>query len=239
MWCGECILQNPETKHGHVIPMCAIITPWKKTTSFLPLYGYLSGRRLINMNISYTMFLCPSQTRRSKPEIRQTALLATRSAACLWNKVWLAYSREFKVLEAMLTAIDIIARCESGCQPPRVDRGIGNSFTAKADSCRTLPNLLIFSSHAFLSRFSAFSIPSRTRAGERGWQNVISNISEPPWLPNALISGRSLWRPNGRGSKEVVPHAMKRVWETSRTGFQRFETCLEPEPNRAEVFFST
>ena len=143
------------------------------------------------MNIRYTTFLCPSQIRRSKPEIRQTALLATRSAACLLNKVWLTYSRDFKVLEAMMIAIDLIARCESGCQPPRVDRGMGNSLTAVADSCRTLLNLLIFSSHAILNRFSAFSIPSRTRAGERGWQNVRSNISESPWLPNALISGRS------------------------------------------------
>ena len=30
----------------------------------------------------------------------------------------------------MLTAIDLIARCESGCRPPRVDRGMRNSFTA-------------------------------------------------------------------------------------------------------------
>ena len=41
------------------------------------------GRRLMNMNIRCTTFLCPSQVRGSKPEIRQTALLATRSAACL------------------------------------------------------------------------------------------------------------------------------------------------------------
>ena len=41
------------------------------------------GRRLININIRYTTFLCPSQIRRSKPEITQTALLATKSAACL------------------------------------------------------------------------------------------------------------------------------------------------------------
>ena len=117
------------------------------------------------MNIRCTAFLCPSQIWRSKPEIRQTALLAARSAAGLWNKVWLAYSREFKVLEALLTAIDLIARCESGCQPPRVDRGMCNSCTSIADSCRTLPNPLIFSSKAFLSRFSASSIPSRIRAG--------------------------------------------------------------------------
>ena len=145
------------------------------------------------MNIHYKTFLCPSQIRRSKPEMRQTALLATRSSACLRNNACLTYSRDFKVLEAMLTAIDLIARCESGCQLPMVDRGMGNSFAAVAHSCRTLPpHLLIFSSHAFLSRVSPFSIPSLTRAGERGWQNVISNISEPPWLPNALISGRSL-----------------------------------------------
>ena len=140
------------------------------------------------MNICYTTFLCPSQIRRSKPEIRQTALLATRSVACLRNNLWRAYSREFTFLEAVLTAIHLIARCESGCQPPRVGRGMGNSFAVVADSCTTLPHLFIFSSYAFLSRFSAFPIPSRTRAGERGWQNVISNISEP------------LRRPNGRGS---------------------------------------
>ena len=93
-----------------------------------------------------------------------------------------------------------LAQCEPGCQPPRVDRGMGNSFTAVADSCRTLPNLLILSSHVFLSRFGAFSIPSRTPAGDRRWQSVISNISEPWWLPNALIPGRSLRRANGRGS---------------------------------------
>ena len=179
---------NVSSKQIHV-HISATATRWCKSSK----RGFYCRRRLINMNIRCTTFLCPSQIWSSKPEIRQTALLATRSAACLWNKVWLAYSREFKVLEAMLTAIDLIALCESGCRPPRVDRGMGNSFTAVADSCRNLPNILIFSFRAFLSRFSAFSIPSRTRAGERGWQNVISNILEPLWLPNALISGRSLW----------------------------------------------
>ena len=91
----------------------------------------------------------------------------------------------------MLTAIDLIARCESGCKPLGVDRGVGKRFTAVADSWRTRLNILISSSHAFLRRFITFFRPSRTRAGERGWQNVISSISQTPWLPIALISGRS------------------------------------------------
>ena len=64
------------------------------------------------MNIRCTTFLCPSQIRRSKPEIRQTALLATRSATCLWDNFLPPYSRESKVLEAILTPVDFIARCE-------------------------------------------------------------------------------------------------------------------------------
>ena len=157
-------------------------------------------RRRSRQKIRYKTFPCPSKVHKSGPEMRQTSLMPTRSAAVLWNKVSLSYSREFKVLEAMLTAIDLIARCESGCHPPRIDKCKGNSLTAAADSFRTLPNLPIFSSHVFWSRSIAFSIPSRTRAGERGLQNAISNISEPPWLPNALISGCSLWCPNGRDS---------------------------------------
>ena len=41
------------------------------------------------------------------------------------------YPREFEVLEAVLTAIDLIAQCESGCQPPRVDRGMGTRCNLK------------------------------------------------------------------------------------------------------------
>ena len=44
---------------------------------------YFFTRRLINMNVRYTTFLCPSQIQRSKPEIRKTALSATRGGACL------------------------------------------------------------------------------------------------------------------------------------------------------------
>ena len=122
------------------------------------------------------------------------------AAVVLSNKAWPTYSREFKVLGAILIAIDLIARCESGYQSPGVDWCMGNSFTNAIDSCRNLPNLFIFLSHAVWTRFIALSTPSRTRGRERGWQNLISNMSEPLWLPNALISGRSLLRPNGRGS---------------------------------------
>ena len=41
---------------------------------------------------------------------------------------------ELKVLEAMLTATVLIPRCASGCQLPRVEIGIGNSFAAVAEA---------------------------------------------------------------------------------------------------------
>ena len=113
-------------------------------------------------------------------------------------------------MKIFCTAFLCPSRCESWRQPPCVYRGMGNSFKAAADSCRTLRNLLIFSSYACLSTFRSFSIPSRTRAGERGSQNVVSNISEPSWLPNVLISGRSLWRPNKpRICSRRMPHMAK------------------------------
>ena len=46
-------------------------------------HGVYSGRRLINMNMRCKTFLCPSQIRKSKKGIGQTALLATRSATSL------------------------------------------------------------------------------------------------------------------------------------------------------------
>ena len=67
----------------------------------------------------------------------------------------------------MLTAIDLIARCESGCQPPRVDRGMVNS------------------------------------------SGLMQNSTKSPY-PNALISGRSLRRPEGRGSTTGCPAALIR-----------------------------
>ena len=45
---------------------------------------YYCKRRLINMNIRCTTFLGPSQIRSSKPDMRQTELLATRHAACIY-----------------------------------------------------------------------------------------------------------------------------------------------------------
>ena len=127
------------------------------------LYGR-PARLSFHSNYS-TYYILPK--RKKLRIVYNTALLAARSAACLWNKVWQAYSGERKVLEAMLTAIDLIARCESGCRPLRVDRGMGTNNIAVSDSCRTLPNILIFPCDVFWSRFSAFSIPSRTRAEER------------------------------------------------------------------------
>ena len=50
-----------------------------KPVSAKDIYGTI----LVNMNMRYTTFLCPSQIQRSKPEMRHTALLPTRGAACL------------------------------------------------------------------------------------------------------------------------------------------------------------
>ena len=96
-----------------------------KFVSIVAVTGSCSSRNIAlsetrDTNIRYKTSLCPSQIRGSRNKIRQTALLAIRSAACPLNKVWQAYSRERKDLEAMLTAVDLIARCESGFQPPRV-----------------------------------------------------------------------------------------------------------------------
>ena len=104
-----------------------------------------------------------------------------------------------------------IARCASGCHPPMVEIGIGNSFGAGAEAWRTLQNLLIFSSHAFFSRVNGFSNPSRIRAGESWWQMVISNISAPPWLPNELVSGRSLCEPKRPRFEYWMPRRLLEV----------------------------
>ena len=94
---------------------------------------------------------------------------------------------------------------------------MGNSFAAVAAAWRTLRSLLIFSSHAFFSRVNRFYNPSRIRAGESGWRMVISNISEPPWLPNTLMSGRSLSCPHGRRSSTGCLAAYLRSACKSRT----------------------
>ena len=63
----------------------------------------------------------------SNPEVeagdKTDGIIGYKKCRVSLKQVWLAYSREFKVLDAMLTVIDLIARYESGCQPPRVDRG--------------------------------------------------------------------------------------------------------------------
>ena len=119
------LIDNAEPRNRNIFTMTKVFANINKQNILTMMklvvhFGRFYGRRFINMSIRYTLFACPSQHRRSKPEIIQAALLATRRAAYLWNKVWLAYSREFKVLEAMLTATDLIAWCESGCRPPRL-----------------------------------------------------------------------------------------------------------------------
>ena len=119
--------------------------------------------------------------------MRQTAVLATRSAACLWNKVLLGYSREY-----------------------RVEMGIGNSFTAVAEAWGTLQNLLMFSSHAFFSEFNGFSNPSRIRAGESGWFHQTYRI-----LRDSVMRSTSQG-PNLKKTKGIIQSCLHQKYSKPR-----------------------
>ena len=49
---------------------------------------------------------------------------------------------ELNSSDTMVTSVDPIARCQSGCHPPTLDNGIGKSFEVFTKPSRTLLNLL-------------------------------------------------------------------------------------------------
>ena len=116
-----------------------------------------------------------TSTSKSNPDIWRTALLASRKARHGAETVLPEHSAvnfQFSVLNAMLIAVVPIARWESRWQTQWVEFGTCNSFTAVAEALSTLPNLLTFPFHAFMSRVYEFSIPPRILAGENGWKII-------------------------------------------------------------------
>ena len=65
----------------------------------------------------------------TRPDMRQRALFVTSIAACRWNKMLLAELKVDIPRAAVVVATEHRARGASGCHPPSVAIGTGNSCT--------------------------------------------------------------------------------------------------------------
>ena len=136
----------------------------------------------------------------TRPDMRQRALFVTSNAACRWNKMLLAELKVDIPRAAIVVATEHRARWASGCHPPSVEIGTGNSCTLLPASWTIAAYLETFPAQAAFKIFKGFCTASRIRAWLSGWQIVTSNRSVPPVLPSARISGLSLCLPRGLSS---------------------------------------
>ena len=126
----------------------------------------------------------------TRPDMRQRALFVTSNAACRWNKMLLAELKVDIPRAAIVVLTEHRARWASGCHPPSVEIGTGNSCTLLPASWTIAAYLETFPAQAAFKIFKGFCTASRIRAWLSGWQIVPSNRSVPPVLPSARISGR-------------------------------------------------
>ena len=134
------------------------------------------------------------------PGMRQRVLFVTSNAACHWKKMLLAELSVDIPRVAIAIATKHSARWVSGCHPPSVESGTGNSCTLLPASWTIPAYLETFPAQAAFKIFRRFCIASRIRAWLSGWQILTSNRSVPPVLPSARISGLSLCLPRGHSS---------------------------------------
>ena len=131
----------------------------------------------------------------SRPDMRQRALFVTSNAACRRNKMHLAELSVDIPRTTMAAATEHRVRWASRCHPPNVESGTGKYCTLLLASWTSLAYLVTYAAQLAIKMFKVFCTASRIRAWLSRWKIAMSNMSVPPVLPRARLSGLSLCLP--------------------------------------------